>query len=93
MKTAAKAREAAVRNNPLAKIRERFGTRMVSGCGHRCLICSSIVARGGPCPGLLPSDKDATPLCHVHFRTGVRACGDPEAPRCIGSVRDREDAA
>ena len=75
-------REASARNNPLARMRERIEGRMVKGCSQHCYTCATAVAHGRGCPGCKAGKRERAgktcepPLCHEHFRTGVKQLPD-----------------
>ena len=60
-------------DRPIGRMRRQWGGRMVAGCGHRCLACRRFLGHrqyAGGCPGVRPSKRNATPLCHVDLLTG-----------------------
>ena len=63
---------------PRDRAMERVAGRHVAGVGHRCLACERFVAQAGGCPGCVPSQRDATPICHVDFLTGRFETAFPE---------------
>jgi len=74
---------------PTHRLAADFADRLAPGCSPRCLTCFKTVCRGGPCPGVRPTDRTATPLCHVDLLTGRR-----EFPFEVGPagqlIRDEE---
>jgi len=49
--------------DPMTAIREKFSSRIVQHCHHRCFLCGRFLGSGGGCPGVKQSNPLGTPVC------------------------------